>query len=181
MTPQSPEAVKGQYDLTTLAGQQRHYASVRARLAAKPHRAPRGLPMVFMVQPKPLPVLPIEPVEAVPLNMLAPCSWRFLVAVAALRGGVEVSDIMGRRKQPVFVRARYDAMALTYEHTQNSFPQVGWLFGRDHSTVIYGMHALGRSKKLVDRFICHPGGNPKARTRRGERLLKSKLNWEVRT
>jgi hypothetical protein len=82
--------------------------------------------------------------------MLAPCSWRFLLALAAVRGGVASREILGLRRVGPVARARFDAMSLVYRHTQQSMPGVGRLFDRDHTTVIHALQKTGSTKKLVE-------------------------------
>lgn len=86
-----------------------------------------------------------------PLNMLQLCSGSFLIALAALRHSLPVAVILGQGHARNIVRARYDAMALVYRHTQYSMPRVGRLFDRDHTTVLHALRKLGVSGKLVDK------------------------------
>lgn len=137
--------------LRSEAEQIRHYADVRARLMGLPRRIVR--PRLAVAQPA---LLPEPSVEAppkprgAPLNMLAPCSWKFLRELAALRHGVGSRDIMSHSRARAIVAARYEAMALVYQHTQASLPQVGRLFGRDHTTVFHALRKMSRHGKLVD-------------------------------
>jgi hypothetical protein len=165
----------GRAESPRVADMMRRYAEARARLMNGPPKVKHEevAAIVLDIQEAPLAPVAVEP-DTVPLNMLAPCSWRFLLALAAVRAGVSQKDILGVRRLPSIVMARYDAMSLTYVHTQASYPQVAKLFNRDHSTVLHGMRKLGRTKKLVDSLIRHCGGRPLAPG------SKSKTDWEVR-
>lgn len=93
--------------------------------------------------------------RALPLNMLTPPSWRFLLALACVRFGVTAKEVLGPGRTKNVVAARYEAMALIYQHTQQSFPGVGRLMGRDHTTVLHGVNKLGRNFKLVEMLTAH--------------------------
>lgn len=94
------------------------------------------------------------------LNMLAPPSWRFLLALSALKHGVLQREVLGRSRQVHIVAARYEAMALTYQHTQASMPKVGRHFNRDHTTVLHGLRKRGAVQKLVEKYV--PEDTPQA-------------------
>lgn len=100
-----------------------------------------------------LPHIAPTPETPTPLNMLTPCSWRFLVAYAAAKHGFSVEEILGTSKPSPLALARHDAMALVFQHTQLSLPGVGRAFKRDHTTVIYALHKLGKTGKLVDLVV----------------------------
>ncbi len=146
----------------TAAEQVRHYADIRARLMGHPRRA---VPLLAIPAPQiasaPAPVAfaPVEDYEppvvdntphGAPLNMLAPCSWKFLRDLAALRHGISVREIMSPSRGRPVVAARYEAMALVYQHSQLSLPQVGRLFKRDHTTVLHALRKVGATGKLVE-------------------------------
>ena len=58
-----------------------------------------------------------------------------IVACVARRFQVTTSDIMGMSRKKEIKNARNVAMYVTREITQISFPQIGAIFNRDHSTV----------------------------------------------
>lgn len=124
----------------------RAYSSgVEAAAASTAARNRLRAPML-LAAPKPSIVIPPEP-EAValppdhnaPLNLLGPCHWRFLVAVAALRHGVKPEDIIGRSKPKALAAARSDAFYLAASHTAYSIARIGRLFGRDHTTILHSL------------------------------------------
>lgn len=53
--------------------------------------------------------------------------------------GVTLDDVMGQRRHKSLMRARQHAWAMIRERTTMSYPEIGALFSRDHSTVIYGV------------------------------------------
>lgn len=63
------------------------------------------------------------------------------IKVVALRHNVPVEDIMvGDRTRPI-VNARHEAMYLLRKNFRLSYPRIGAIMGRDHSTVIHGVRA----------------------------------------
>jgi hypothetical protein len=136
------------------------YAAGRARLwgnAANnnaPLLIPQFLPARAVVALPPPPVAPsadeLSHPYGAPLNMLAPCSWRFLVAYVALKTGVSQAEIMGRAHNPHIVAARHRAFTAVYKHTQNSMPAMGKLFDRDHTTILVAIRKYGDTNKLVE-------------------------------
>ena len=60
--------------------------------------------------------------------------------------GVSVKDLIGKKRARNIARPRQMAMALVRELTQDSFPEIGQVFGgRDHTTV---MHACEKISEL---------------------------------
>lgn len=134
-----------------------HYADVRRRLygpapvarVVSIPKVPKALPPAKVAQ-GPVTDAHAEPfVPSPPINMLTPCSWRFLVALAARAGGVSPEEILGPSRRRPVAAARQVAIALVFQHTQNSLPGVGRLMGRDHTTVLYSLRRLNRNGKLV--------------------------------
>lgn len=133
------------------------YAAGRARLwgSAANNNAPLLIPQflparVVEALPPPPDVDEMHIAHGAPLNMLAPCSWRFLVAYVSLKTGVGAKDILSPSRSRDILPARYIAIGLVYQHTQFSLPQTGKAFGRDHSTVLHALHKTGTREKLVE-------------------------------
>jgi len=93
-------------------------------------------------EPSPAPE-PFKAVIGCPLNMLAPPSWKFLVALAAVRHGVSRKDIMGATRVRPVVAARHEAMALVYSHTRHRMLEIGRLFDQDHTCVLNAIQKMG--------------------------------------
>jgi hypothetical protein len=111
------------------------YSEVRARLYGKPQRQ--------LPPPEPEPDLQqtlwpvIEEVEyAAPLDMLKPPSWRFLLALAAVRHQQSTRDILGYSRTRKIAIARHEAVYLIAFHTPHSIARMGTFFNRDHTTLL---------------------------------------------
>lgn len=129
-----------------------HYAEVRARLM--------GPRLVARRRPSPNVVLPIEagcslaevidvPIATTPcpLNMLAAPSWRFLVAYAAIKHAVDVSDILSPLRSRPVVAARHEAMHLCRGHISGvGLTRLGMYFGRDHTTILTSLKRYEKRK-----------------------------------
>lgn len=98
-------------------------------LAAPKPPAPAAAP-----EAKPQPAMEVG--DGVPLNMLLPCHWRFLVALAALRHGCTAEQVTGRAKPKPVAAARREAYYLVALHTVFSTARIGRMFGRDHTTIL---------------------------------------------
>lgn len=143
-----------------LLRQHQHHKAIRARLmqGVKPVMAAIPPPAPAEDE-KPVVVVP-DPPMGVPLNMLLPPSWRFLLALTALRTKIPAKAIISEARTADVVAARSEAIALVHLHTQGSLPAIGKLFNRDHTTVLHTLRKLGVGKdKLVDRMP-YPPPNP---------------------
>lgn len=56
--------------------------------------------------------------------------------------GVKPRDIMGKRRFVNHTRARFVAMAICRDYLDMSYPAIGRVFDRDHSTVISAMRRV---------------------------------------
>lgn len=117
--------------------------AVRDRLIGKPMRAlpKREKPMHVVPWPDATPAQPVAPdtPSSAPLDMLGPCSWRFLVKLAALRNGQTMTDILGHSRTVPVVRARHEAIYLVASHTIYSITRIGNKFGRDHTSILHAL------------------------------------------
>lgn len=69
-----------------------------------------------------------------------------IAAIVARECGFDAAEIVGPRRQQALARARMTALALVRDlRGDMSYPQIGRVFDRDHSTV---MHAVERSAEL---------------------------------
>jgi len=122
-------------EMSAAAEMIQHYSEVRARLYGKP--------------PRPIPAPPPEPdlQEAVwpvtdevqhlaPLDMLKPPSWRFLLALSAVRHQQSTRDILGYSRSRKVAIARHEAVYLIAYHTPHSIARMGTFFNRDHTTLL---------------------------------------------
>lgn len=72
---------------------------------------------------------------------MEPQTWA-IKAATAHHYGFKVSDIMGKRKTMSLSRARHVAMYLCKKHTGKSYAEIGRIFNRDHSSVMYGCERI---------------------------------------
>lgn len=72
--------------------------------------------------------------------MLARMELLPLVDAIAAKHGVTLLDLCGRRRTMRFARARSEVWHFLYHACEDlSYPDLGALFGRDHSTIRYGV------------------------------------------
>lgn len=62
-----------------------------------------------------------------------------IVRAVAAKHGIDPQYLLGGYRSPPVVKARWEAFALIKAYTGNSYPEVGRFFGKNHSTVIYGI------------------------------------------
>lgn len=160
---------------------QDHYAGVRERLYAPRKQIALQIVPAIPAPPVPEPESPSSVADCV--NMLTPGSWRFLLAVAALKYGVSIADILSVSRSRTIIPARQEAMALIFQHTQRSAAEVGRLLNRDHSTVLYALDKQGVTDRLGDATekvgAAHRPRSSQRRPKQRARSPKSKLDWSV--
>ena len=87
-------------------------------------------------------------------------SWRFsragkiaikqVVETTADYTGYTIEALMGRSRVVGLAKTRLVMMFLLRKHTQLSFPQIGKVCVRDHSTVMAACRAVLKDPRLVD-------------------------------
>lgn len=87
-----------------------------------------------------------------PSGRAIPPRVRAIIRSAALEHGVTPADILGDSRSRKITRARWEAMEACRELVMPggdnpSFPQIGRWFGRDHSTVMYGLRKIGPAQQ----------------------------------
>ena len=73
-----------------------------------------------------------------------------LVEDAARDAGCTIAQILGHSRNPRFVEPRQRAMRRAYEEGFTS-TQIGRVFNRDHTTVLYAAGVLSRKRPSFDR------------------------------
>lgn len=63
------------------------------------------------------------------------------------RYNVTILDMKYTRREPHLFRARHMAMWLARNHTRHSFPTIGRIMQRDHSTIIHGVNAIDKARQ----------------------------------
>jgi chromosomal replication initiation ATPase DnaA len=77
-----------------------------------------------------------------------------VVNACAIAWDVPVEQILSDRRDRRFVLPRHAAMYILYEHGNLSYPEVGRLFARDHTTIIGGVRgARGKIESNDAKFI----------------------------
>lgn len=66
-----------------------------------------------------------------------------LIARVCKARGVCISKLRSKNRCASVVRARQEAMFLLREYSCMSYPEIGRLLSRDHSTVMYGVVSIG--------------------------------------
>lgn len=69
------------------------------------------------------------------------------IARECARAGVDVNDVLSTKRDRVTAHLRQDIMRMIRDTTDLSLPQIGRLFGRDHTTVLHGITASEARKK----------------------------------
>lgn len=156
----------GQGDLTTLAGQQRHYAGVSERLnCSSALAAQQPIRRRVHVRPQthrpdyqmPVPKLPMvvidDAVKAHVQDILViaqeergdtpdPLLWQDIINEVCAKHQVTKLELMSLRRAVPIVLARHEAMWRMSNETSMSLPAIGRrMGGRDHTTVLYAIRA----------------------------------------
>lgn len=71
-----------------------------------------------------------------------------LISRIAAAYEISIEDIHGRSHRPEIVRARHAAMYLIREHTELSYPQIGRLFNRHHTSVLHGVASIEGARRV---------------------------------
>lgn len=120
---------------------------------------PEPLPVVVVAPPEPKP----EPEPDVPAT---PGIWEIIKAVCEHYQTTKI-DFLSQRRHAKLVRARQVAGYLARHLTLASFPEIGRLVQRDHTTVIHGAQKITQLRltdqvlnaevaALTDRILQHP-------------------------
>lgn len=100
-----------------------------------------------------------DPLDGSPLPppvILAPKQpARTIIAEVAAEHQVTPADLIGHCRKPGYVKPRHIAMARIRNELGYSYPQIGKLFNRDHSSVIWAVR--GGRKEHTPRKLCACG------------------------
>lgn len=100
-----------------------------------------------------------------------------IVESVAAKHNVSVREILSPERTQRVVRARDEAIAEVVEARPHwSYPTVGRLFGRDHTTVIHSLQKLGRWKPRG--YGPNHGGIPTACWHIGQFCASLGIDWE---
>ena len=84
---------------------------------------------------------------------------QILVEVAEQRR-ISVAELISEKAYKYLVDARWEAIRRMRDELGYSFPQIGRLLRRDHSTIIYAYSAERRAKKRANYYRKRYGNEP---------------------
>lgn len=152
-----------------------HGSAAEATAASSAARARLRQPLPAMVALKRVFTPPTPEPEIVsdtaPLNMLTDCSWKFLVALVALRNGLTPDDVTGRSRKDLICAARHEAIYMVALHTVYDTGRIGRLFGgRDHTTILNSLSKFPQIlREGILPYMALPLGEPVPNPSREER------------
>jgi hypothetical protein len=118
------------------------YREARDRLnvprTLPPKPIPRRLLSPFSAERNPPPPLPVTAVD-----LLTSPSWKTITLLVAHKHGLTLGEVVGPLRARKYVRARFEAIALIYTHTNMSLPAIGRRFNRDHTSALHAIRAMG--------------------------------------
>ncbi len=133
--------------MSALALQVDRYHGARERLWGSP-----GLPRSL---PAPRVQIPPPPHAIAPFNFLARPAPKAIIKLVSLKHGVSVDEIMGPSRSVHLVAARHLAIWLVHTHCRwLSTPEVGRIFGRDHTTVLNALRKFAPRPTKVATIRC---------------------------
>lgn len=86
-------------------------------------------------------------VEIAPMEMDLPV--RTVLQATAMYFGVEIEAMLGEMRTRDLVRARHVCWWLLRNETVLSYPQIGEIFDRDHTTIVKGVQSVGDKRPLM--------------------------------
>lgn len=117
-------------EYTDAAQMLRDYAERRKRMFAR-------VPKIIAAPPRPPKPAVIEAAreEQGPPKPTA----RHILAMACRRHGLKISAVVGDRRHKPLVECRQEAAWLIAKYTDLSYPRIGALLGKDHTTILYAV------------------------------------------
>ena len=103
-----------------------------------------------------------------------------VLRAVSLETGVSVQTILSRKRHDRAVNARHIAMFIAYDVMDESFPGVGRMFDRDHTSVMYGYY------KVLERMGKNPAFDDMVSDIRGaltgnyETQREQEAHWRLR-
>lgn len=94
---------------------------------------------------------------------------RRIIAETAAKYGEKVSDVVGSRKFGSLVRCRRETAWRIAKETRLSYPQIGALLGKDHSTIIW---AIRRQNEATGENVRDLGNCPIVRIERNREAAR---------
>jgi hypothetical protein len=127
-------------------GERRHRNSEPGMARPEPEEA------VQKDEPPPAP--PPAPPSVIPINVypVAFATHDRIIKTVCRIFDISLNEVMSERRNLRAVEARQTAMALTVRLTKHSMPKVGFIFDRDHTTVL---HAVKKMQPVLDAVEAH--------------------------
>jgi hypothetical protein len=97
-----------------------------------------------LLVPAPAPTLRLAPSSTMTPRQIIEA----VIAASAAAQRVTVDDVMGRSRRRPFSLARMAAMVVLRRHTKMSFPHIGSIFHRDHTTILSACRKAENCRKL---------------------------------
>lgn len=91
-------------------------------------------------------------------------TWKIVVERVAREFELTPADILGDSRKANILEARHVAIWLCRLETKLSFPQIGAVFNKDHTTIIHAYRKMEKRDEsfkrgfLRYRWVCHPYG-----------------------
>jgi len=119
-----------------------HYRQVKARISGAPLKPkPKAIPIV--VQEVEQPKIEQKPrfIRNFKERIIHECADEY---------GVTVEDVLGVARKNQVVLARRKAAWLFWKNTKMSYPQIGRLLNKDHSTIIYAVRTYEKELRKME-------------------------------
>ena len=97
----------------------------------------------------------VEPLDGTPIEPQPRRLGKHIIAEVAKETGISVADILGPRCLAPVAAARRIAMQRVRSELGYSYPQIGRMFDRDHSTCIWACRG-GRPQLRPEHRLRHP-------------------------
>lgn len=112
-------------------------ATLRRTWPAFVEETPAPQPELPFDEPaEPEPDAPPHPLTGCPIM---PVRYKDVLFDVCVKHGVTAAEIIGPSRKPRFAPARIELYGRLHDELGVSFPQIGRIFGRDHTTVLYGV------------------------------------------
>lgn len=89
----------------------------------------------------------VEPLDGTPIEAPPKKFAREIIAEVATSHGLLMADLVGKPKVHSLIEPRRAAMKRVRAELGYSYPQIGRLFNRDHTTVMYALRGKRRSSR----------------------------------
>jgi hypothetical protein len=124
-----------------------HYAGVQARLKAASTRAEPVKRYEEPIGPR------VVVRDVLSLASVRRAKWRDIVNEEARAGDVTLQEILSRRRQASLVAVRRRICWRIKNETMMSYPQIGRVLNRDHTSILHHVH---KYQRMIDEGRAQP-------------------------